>query len=216
MLKVYGLAFTATMADLGRAIEALNFPNPEARVAYAMGKLERDLPGLPLSPVVREEFNRLKMTLREPNLSQDAIRTALYGFESNLHQDLLQHSYLLVPASHRPFFETPNLFGTTVADEFEDAERDIAAAGRCIALDEWTAAVFHLMRVAEIGLQRLADGLGIKNAKWEEWESFSNKSMAFSERWKMSPSHLSGIVGLNTTPKCETILPVSIRRGASM
>lgn len=162
------------MADLGRAIEACQGAgDPRIQILIALNDLERDLPGLPLSKVVREEFNRLKDVVNGPrfehDLRRDVLSTMLYNFESNLHQDLLQHSYFLIPQSRRAYFEQPDLFGPKVTEVFEDATQDIAAAGRCIALDEWTAAVFHLMRAAELALQRLADDLGIDHPEGFAW-----------------------------------------------
>ena len=45
---------------------------------------------------------------------------------------------------------------------FKSAKDDIGAAGNCYAADLHTAAVFHLMRVAEKGMKALARHLGIK------------------------------------------------------
>ena len=52
------------------------------------------------------------------------------------------------------------LFGKEVYEHFESARSDIKDAGNCIAADLNTAAVFHLMRVTEIGLHALAYELG--------------------------------------------------------
>jgi hypothetical protein len=38
-------------------------------------------------------------------------------------------------------------------------------------MDEWTAAVFHLMRAAEHGLRMVARGLQIKNVEVKNWET---------------------------------------------
>jgi hypothetical protein len=48
-------------------------------------------------------------------------------------------------------------FGDEALDAFQDAHRDMAAAMRCAALNEWTACVFHLMRVLEHGLRQIGD-----------------------------------------------------------
>lgn len=74
------------------------------------------------------------------------------------------------------FYEAENLFGAEVAARFERAKGDIAEAGKCLALEHGTAAVFHCMRVAEIGLQGLAHHLGVvlKNHRpleLEDWKT---------------------------------------------
>lgn len=50
----------------------------------------------------------------------------------------------------------PGLFGQAVKKAFPSAAEDICEAGNCLAAECNTAAVFHLMRVAEVGLKALA------------------------------------------------------------
>jgi hypothetical protein len=74
-----------------------------------------------------------------------------------LLDDLAQHAFVTIPRDFRQFYEQSEpLFGQEVADEFQDANRDIEGAGRCLALSEWTACVFHCMRVLEHGLGKMA------------------------------------------------------------
>jgi hypothetical protein len=47
-------------------------------------------------------------------------------------------------------------FGQKVYDAFPSARLDVKEAGNCLAGDCATAAVFHLMRVAEVALRELA------------------------------------------------------------
>jgi hypothetical protein len=50
----------------------------------------------------------------------------------------------MIPAERRHLHEQRRpAFGDAVASVFPGATDDIADAARCIALDEWTAAVFH-------------------------------------------------------------------------
>ena len=65
-------------------------------------------------------------------------------------------------------------FGAAVADAFPDADFDVAAAARCPALDEWTACVFHSMRVLEHGLRHVAGVLNVPMAATIEYENWGN------------------------------------------
>jgi hypothetical protein len=55
------------------------------------------------------------------------------------------------------------LFGSEVATAFPLADEDIEEAGKCIALERFTAAVFHLMRAMECAVKALSSKLGISN-----------------------------------------------------
>jgi hypothetical protein len=108
------------------------------------------------------------------------LRVLLYDFEATLNDDLKQHTYFLVPASRRPYYEIPDLFGPVVAQEFPKAEYDIQHAGRCIAFDEWTAVVFHLMRVLEHGLRYVANdiGLAMSPEQDEQWKTLIDRILS--------------------------------------
>ena len=66
------------------------------------------------------------------------------------------------------------LFGLEVHACFGAAIDDIEEAGNCLATDNGTAAVFHLMRVMECGLKALGKELGIPYAP--SWESYINQT----------------------------------------
>jgi hypothetical protein len=53
------------------------------------------------------------------------------------------------------------LFGTEVEDKLPNVIEDIAEAGKCLGLRRPTAAVFHLMRIMEVGVQKFGDKLGV-------------------------------------------------------
>ena len=70
--------------------------------------------------------------------------------------------FLFVRVDRRHLYEQLEApFGEAVESKFSEASRDIAAACRCLALDEWTACVLHLMRALETPLHTLADCVGI-------------------------------------------------------
>jgi len=71
-------------------------------------------------------------------------------------QDLNQRTFLEVGPALREYVDNDLLFGAAVRKAFPSALVDIREAGNCLAADCNTAAVFHLMRVAEYGLRTLA------------------------------------------------------------
>ena len=57
------------------------------------------------------------------------------------------------------FQQKEPLFGPLVEEKFPRASIDIKEAGKCFALDRYTACVVHLMRALEVGLESLANDL---------------------------------------------------------
>ena len=132
---------------------------------------------MPLSPVLRSKIERLLKWVQADDETLTAVRAEMLLKE--LHNDILVEMsspyFLMIPVARRALYEQVQpVFGPEVHNRFPEIAYDIAAAGRCIALDEWTAAVFHLMRVLEKGLHNLADHLQISmgsNVEFENWKN---------------------------------------------
>lgn len=58
-----------------------------------------------------------------------------------------------------------NLFGEKVSSAFPSTIYDIEEAGKCIAFERWTSAVFHLSRIAEIATVTIGERVGYQSKK---------------------------------------------------
>jgi len=120
-------------------------------------KVKPQLDALPLTLPVRAMVDRVMERASDDNYTFHEASVSLDMLHDAIMADLSAPCFLYVPAEKGHFYDQPEPpFGQEVTDAFPVADRDIAAAGRCFALDEWTACVFHLMRVLEIGLHDLA------------------------------------------------------------
>jgi hypothetical protein len=79
--------------------------------------------------------------------------------------DLEKRKFLAITPARRDFCDNPNLLGVQVVASFPSALPDIAEAGNCLAADNNTAAVFHLMRAVEWALRALCVDLGFRRVK---------------------------------------------------
>lgn len=177
MLPFAAKRLMGTMGDLGRAIRALEEESdreqPLLVAKRALGWLERDAAEVPLSRASRTLLRLLNETINQPGYPTATIRTRMYDVETAIQADLDANMYLLIPEVDRELYwqEEPP-FGWTVHGSFPKARRDIAAAARCLALDEGTASVFHAMRAIEKGLHYMATLLGVEvrggveNGEW--------------------------------------------------
>jgi len=97
------------------------------------------------------------------------------GISEAFVKELAQRQFAFIPADKACYFEQEQLFDRAVKDAASaELNREIKAAGNCFAADLNTAAVFHLMRVAEHGLHALAIHLGAWPAtrtalEYSEW-----------------------------------------------
>jgi len=79
--------------------------------------------------------------------------------------------FLALSTEEIGYFEALDpLFGSEVSDALAAASFDIDEAGKCLAVGRFTACVFHLMRVMELGVQQLGAKLQVKvDPKHETW-----------------------------------------------
>jgi hypothetical protein len=92
-----------------------------------------------------------------PSYSDAALH--LRNLWNTIQEDLREKRFAFIAKSE--FFEQDNVFGHEVSQAFPSALGDIRATGNCIAADLHTAAIFHLMRVAELGMRALAKHLKV-------------------------------------------------------
>jgi hypothetical protein len=92
----------------------------------------------------------------------DPIRQNLKSLSSVIHSEMEQNIFLRVRPEMRRYFEQMEpVFGKSVESQFPSALIDISEAAKCLALERWTACVYHSMGVLEHGLRALAKKFAI-------------------------------------------------------
>ena len=115
----------------------------------------------------------------------NVVSAMLKELRLRIREDLENHVYLCVPeGSARKFFawtgddyrvKVPSeLMDPAIVARFPSASDDIDGTFRCLVLDCYPAAMFHLMRVMEAGVLGLAKIAGLKDPK-PSWGSVLEK-----------------------------------------
>lgn len=80
------------------------------------------------------------------------------------------HLFFYVPSERAKYYkETLGLFGNNVKDRFPSLISEIQNAGECFACAQYTATVFHLMRVMEKALQAVSLSLRVSLDTNKNW-----------------------------------------------
>ena len=103
-------------------------------------------------------FCQVLVRLRSPRLD-----VTIFGTQSVIR--LKQRKLAFISPERAELLEQEALFGERVRQAFPSASSEIKAVGNCLAADLNTAAVFHLMRVVEIGLRALAKKLHVAKVR---------------------------------------------------
>jgi hypothetical protein len=93
---------------------------------------------------------------------------------SSLVMETARERFLKISGKRREYFsklddpDRKTIFGDQVERAFPSAVPDFVGAGNCFALEQWSASVFHSMRVVERGLIALAIKFNVphENANW--------------------------------------------------
>lgn len=174
MGAVFGqLSRAATMIEMMGAVGMTEDHIADRSVIReALEGVDTSLAELPLSRVIRSQFERLTQSVAVAGGPELAI--LVRELCNNLEVELSSAWFLMIPADRREYYQQSRAaFGEEVQQNFTEASSDIAAASRCFALDEWTACVFHLMRVLEHGLRKLATTVGLppEAMQHENWKN---------------------------------------------
>jgi hypothetical protein len=79
--------------------------------------------------------------------------------------------FMFIPAERAAYYDQKELFGKDVNLKFPTIQFDLVEAGNCYASGRGTAAVFHLMRIMETGVQAFGATLGVSLANEKNWQN---------------------------------------------
>jgi len=89
------------------------------------------------------------------------LRRTLVALQERIYDALEELVCLQIPSGKADYYTEAKLFGDEVEVKLSTANYDIEEAGKSFAVGRYTATVFHLMRVIEVGVRAFAKGLGV-------------------------------------------------------
>lgn len=112
---------------------------------------------------------------------EDIVMILDRGFqlEENIVVETNAFLFFAVPPNRLSWYQDPQrAFGQSTVDTFSaDISLDVRDACQCYALGQWTACVFHSMRILEHGLRVLAEevGLTMEAIELENWKTIIDR-----------------------------------------
>jgi hypothetical protein len=125
-------------------------------------------------PSSLRQVKRIAMLVGDKKIPGTVLSPMLTELRTRIQEDLEDHVYLCIPtnAADRFFSRVEGVYKPKVPAELMDAcivERfpstsdDIDGTFRCFVVDCYSASMFHLMRVVEVGLMELANNVGLND-----------------------------------------------------
>lgn len=109
-----------------------------------------------------EKAKRNMLSITEPLVNTAYIAAVLGELHLDIDKELMKRKFVLIEPQRSKYAEADQLFGSLVYKAFPSARSDIREAGNCLAVGAGTAAVFHLMRAAEVALRVLAEDRNVQ------------------------------------------------------
>lgn len=135
-----------TVADMKQILQALK------PMLYAADLMKAD-------DRLRHFYSLLESSI---TITPGTLKSEIEGLQKTIIRELGDRKFAFIPNKQADFFEQNHLFGEEVSKSFPSAVPEIKEAGNCLAADLNTAAVFHLMRIAEVGMRAFALQLKVK------------------------------------------------------
>ena len=103
-------------------------------------------------------------------LDADGLQRGSQICATTLEDELSARLCFLMEPSEAKAWDKKRAFGEKVSDSFPSTDFEIEEETKCYAIGRYTAAVFHLMRVVDIGLSAFAVSIGADpaNKSWEK------------------------------------------------
>lgn len=156
-------------------IEAAFRPHLRALIIGTLASAETSLKDADLPPRFHQKVERVRNKLSDDHFDAAVISELFNEIMYDLIAELSEPMFLHVKPERRHLYEQKEPpFGLEVDAAFPASARDISAAARCLALDEWTACVFHLMRALESPLHRLAERMAVSFPSPVDLENWKN------------------------------------------
>jgi len=87
-----------------------------------------------------------------------------------LNQEMGTLCYMEIPPAQRHYWNNQKPFGASVSARFPETDYDLEQAAKCLALDRYTACVFHLMRALDHVLNIFAGHIGATFDPMKNWK----------------------------------------------
>lgn len=105
-----------------------------------------------------------------------ALIEAVAQVERTIRWEMEDKLFMYIPPERAERYDRKELFGTEVNAKFSALQYDVVEAGNCYACGRSTAAVFHLMRIMEAGVQQLGTKLGVTFTADKNWQNILDET----------------------------------------
>ena len=154
-------------------LDAQQIHDTKAKVKKVLQKIRRICIQSGLSDAIEPELKRFRTALKNEPFKQIASRCD--HLRNRILDELAKEFYVNVHRQEVRFYGHNALFGEGVAKKFKQAAVDIENAGNCLAVQQPTACVFHLVRAMEVAVRQLGKRLKVTITPQTTWRNMTGQ-----------------------------------------
>ncbi len=159
-----------------------------------------------------KSLRRFLAGINQQNMTGSKYIQLYKEIDSRFRDEMQSIRFLLLDKKYQKYYEDPlEYFPYNIEDKFEGVTEELDNAGKCLALEQGTACIFHLMRAMERSVKELGTALGIQNvdkewgkilsevdakiksmspgAKKDEWSECRSNLYHVKQAWRNSTMH---------------------------
>jgi hypothetical protein len=174
MMDLWGFRIAATLEQLAEVRDGLKNYDPAGHAPTLTNDTKAGLAvniAASLADQLKLESSALQVnTLRRASLfgmRMDQFILELEQLRRRIEEDLRKQYFLSVSSEMHKLWKRKD--GFNLGSKFEDAQQDIEDAGSCLAVEQGTACVLHLMRALESVIHILSNELGMTVTHKTPW-----------------------------------------------
>jgi hypothetical protein len=145
---------------------------------------------------VPDKIAHILKLLEWPLLRTDQLREEFIGLRHSIQDQLSERKFFYIKPERVRFYDIPFEGWGDAPNRFPQVIPDIEEAGKCVALERGTACVFHLMRVAELGLRKLAELFSVTSVT-------KHTSVEFAQWGQILEALTQKVAALRGAPKAQ-------------
>lgn len=160
-----------------------------SRLIEILNTADRNIADLPLELTkvkIKTILNSLRAGRHMRNLENTLYEIA--AIRERMLDELKELKFNHVSEQQLEYYENSDFFSQLTV-KLPGIASDCSEAGNCIALERYTASVFHLMRVMELCVVELGNKLGVRNATEKTWGALTTEmEQALRARYSRNPT----------------------------
>lgn len=180
MLRFYADKFLTVLSTLG-TLELM--PDPKgilepSRRSYVSGQMAglcAQLEELQMSVSLKKAkeiefiFKGAVFSSEDFQAVANLVKSHIRDLRSRIEAEFESKLMFCMSDRYSKYWPGPDQISTAfLSDKFSESAYDIESAAKCLALEQGTASVLHLMRAMESAVQKLAASLGVEKVE-KEW-----------------------------------------------